>query len=221
VVTTTFEGFLRDSQYTPVPNLLFAELLAEVDDLMELKCILRVVALGHRRKGFPKTVTERELMSDSVLLKGLENAMEIRRGISKAVDRGVLLRGMFDGNIVFALNTDAHKGVLKPADRSEIGKEVEVITAEEKLNIYALYEENIGILTPIIADELKDAELNYPNDWIEDAFREAVERNKRSWRYIESILRRWAVEGREYGESGRYSQKITAAEYIRRYGLHG
>lgn len=220
-MTATFEGFLRDSQYTPVPNLLFSELLAEVDDLMELKCILRVVALGHRRKGFPKTVTERELMSDSVLLKGLENSMEIRRGISKAVDRGVLLRGMFDGNIVFALNTEAHKGVLKPSARSEIGEEVEVITAEEQLNIYALYEENIGILTPIIADELKDAEQNYPNDWIEDAFREAVERNKRSWRYIENILRRWAVEGREYGESGRYPQKITAAEYIRRYGLHG
>ncbi|QLQ07827.1 MAG: DnaD domain protein [Anaerolineae bacterium] len=64
-------------------------------------------------------------------------------------------------------------------------------------NIFVLYEQNIGLLQPIIADELRDAELRYPADWIEDAFRIAVEQNKRAWRYIRAILERWATEGRD------------------------
>ena len=54
----------------------------------------------------------------------------------------------------------------------------------ERPNIFAMYEDNIGMLSPMIADELRDAEQLYPAAWIEDAFREAVENNKRSWRYV-------------------------------------
>jgi DnaD/phage-associated family protein len=63
-------------------------------------------------------------------------------------------------------------------------------------NIFALYEQNIGPLTPLLANELLEAEDTYPASWIEDAFREAVELNKRSWRYIRRILERWAAEGK-------------------------
>jgi DNA replication protein len=66
----------------------------------------------------------------------------------------------------------------------------------ERPNIFVLYEQNIGLLSPMIADELKDAADHYPQDWIESAFREAVEQNKRKWSYIRAILRRWETEGR-------------------------
>jgi DnaD/phage-associated family protein len=66
----------------------------------------------------------------------------------------------------------------------------------ERPNIFVLYEQNIGLLSPMIADELKDAGDQYPQDWIEAAFREAVEQNKRKWSYIRAILRRWEAEGR-------------------------
>jgi DNA replication protein len=66
----------------------------------------------------------------------------------------------------------------------------------ERPNIFVLYEQNIGLLSPLIADELRDAADRYPADWIEAAFREAVEHNKRNWRYIRAILRRWETEGR-------------------------
>jgi DnaD/phage-associated family protein len=72
----------------------------------------------------------------------------------------------------------------------------------ERPNIYALYEQNIGLLTPILAEKLQDAEGRYPLDWIEDAFREAVTNNKRNWRYIERILERWAAEGKDSGQPG-------------------
>jgi len=63
-------------------------------------------------------------------------------------------------------------------------------------NIFRLYENEIGLLTPMIADSLKDAEQDYPADWIADAIRIAGAQNKRSWAYCEAILKRWKVEGR-------------------------
>ena len=93
---------------------------------------------------------------------------------------------------------------------------------EPKANIFTLYEENIGMLTPILADEMKEAEETYPWPWIQEAVKMAVGRNKRSWRYIQAILRRWATEGKDYGEPGRYSQKVASTEdmveYLRRRG---
>ena len=67
----------------------------------------------------------------------------------------------------------------------------------ERPNIFVLYEQNIGLLSPLIADELRDAADRYPADWIESAFREAVQHNKRKWSYIRAILRRWEAEGRQ------------------------
>jgi DNA replication protein len=67
----------------------------------------------------------------------------------------------------------------------------------ERPNIFVLYEQNIGLLSPLIAEELKDAAEQYPAEWIEAAFREAVQQNKRKWSYIRAILRRWETEGRQ------------------------
>ena len=67
----------------------------------------------------------------------------------------------------------------------------------ERPNIFVLYEQNIGLLSPLIADDLKDAAAQYPAEWIEEAFRLAVQYNKRNWKYIRAILRRWETEGRQ------------------------
>jgi DnaD/phage-associated family protein len=65
----------------------------------------------------------------------------------------------------------------------------------ERPNIFKLYEENIGPLTPIIAETLKDAEQTYPPEWVSEALEIAVKSNKRNWKYMEAILRRWKEEG--------------------------
>jgi DnaD/phage-associated family protein len=67
----------------------------------------------------------------------------------------------------------------------------------ERPNIFVLYEQNIGLLPPLLAEELKEAADQYPAEWIEAAFREAVQQNKRKWSYIRAILRRWETEGRQ------------------------
>ena len=87
------------------------------------------------------------------------------------------------------------------------------------INIFALYEQNIGMITPMIAEELKEAEKIYPPQWIEEAFKEAVVLNKRIWRYIKRILERWASEGKDNGEYRRDIKKDDPDKYIKgRYG---
>ncbi len=64
-------------------------------------------------------------------------------------------------------------------------------------DIYTLYEQNIGSLTPILSERLREAEKLYPAAWVEEAFEEAVNYNRRSWAYIVRILENWANDGRE------------------------
>jgi DnaD/phage-associated family protein len=67
----------------------------------------------------------------------------------------------------------------------------------QRPNIFVLYEQNIGALTPLLADQLRDMERSYPPDWIADAFDVAVAANKRALRYIAAVLRRWETEGKD------------------------
>ena len=61
--------------------------------------------------------------------------------------------------------------------------------------IATLYEQNIGILMPGIADKLKWIRDTFPDGWFQAALQEALEYNKRSLAYITTILERWKVEG--------------------------
>jgi len=62
-------------------------------------------------------------------------------------------------------------------------------------SLFQVYESEIGVLTPMIADELTQAEKDYPADWIADAIGEAVKNNKRNWKYAAAILKRWKAQG--------------------------
>lgn len=64
-------------------------------------------------------------------------------------------------------------------------------------NIYKIYESNIGVLTPMIAERLNDIEKDYSPEWFSDAVMESVKNNKRNLAYIEAILKRWVAEGRD------------------------
>jgi DnaD/phage-associated family protein len=87
---------------------------------------------------------------------------------------------------------DLLAGKWTPAEADE-----PLLLQSERPNIFVLYEQNIGPLAPLLAEELMEAEDQYPASWIEDAFQEAVELNVRNWRYIQRILERWSKEGKE------------------------
>ncbi len=76
-------------------------------------------------------------------------------------------------------------------------KKKRISLKDERPNIFKLYETHFGILTPMMADQLKCDEKEYPADWIEDAIREAVQRNVRNWKYVKAILESWKEKGRD------------------------
>ena len=79
-------------------------------------------------------------------------------------------------------------------------------------NIFQAYESNIGIITPMIANSLKDAEKEYPKEWTIEAMQLSVENNKRNWRYVEAILKRWKTDGKDEGK-GKPKTDETRPEY--------
>jgi len=66
-----------------------------------------------------------------------------------------------------------------------------------KPNIFTLYEQNIGPLTPMVAEILKADAETYPESWLREAMQEAVSRNIRNWKYVQAILKAWQEKGRD------------------------
>lgn len=67
----------------------------------------------------------------------------------------------------------------------------------DRPTVFRMYEQNIGPLTPLIAQQLIRATTAYPISWIEDAIGEAVAYNRRNWRYIARILENRAADGQQ------------------------
>lgn len=84
-----------------------------------------------------------------------------------------------------------------------------------KDNIYKLFEQEIGLLTPMIAEQLKDAESTFPDNWIKDAIKEAARANVRRWSYIEAILKNWATNGRDVKTGGKYKNNEDPDKYVK------
>lgn len=59
------------------------------------------------------------------------------------------------------------------------------------------YEANIGAITPLIRDTLLDALSDYSAAWIVEAIGIAVKSEKRFWRYVEGILKKWKRDGKD------------------------
>jgi len=227
-----FNGFPARSMFTPIPAIFFSSLVPQITDIGELKVTLFVFEKLYPKKGTPKFVTFRELLSDvSVIgaLRDMEKSPEqvLREALQKAVARGTLLTvAAENGDDVYVLNTDDNRQALENVRSGELSlaglsvKPVPVAAAAETPDIFTMYEANIGMLTPMIADDLRDAEKNYPADWIRDAFKEAVSLNKRNWRYISRVLERWSAEGKKDGTHRGYNKENTDPDkYIKgKYG---
>ncbi len=210
-----FAGFSAGKiRTTPVPNQFFSELLPAIDHLGELKVTLFVFWRLTLKEGDVRYVRYSELQADETLLAGLAAHRHEAEGalddaLERATARGTLLHIEIESaagrDDYYFVNTPKGRaavdgitrGLWRPTGQPDAPIDVHV----ERPNIFTLYEQNIGALTPLLVDELRDAEEEFPEHWIEDAIRAAVENNARSWRYVRAILERWDVEGRQdYGK---------------------
>jgi DnaD/phage-associated family protein len=214
-----FAGFPKAKDVVVLPCAFFDQLLPQADDLPELKVLLHIVALLQKQKGWPRCVSRSQLLHDELLQQSLAAIGDMRsleavldHALERSSQRGSLLRlTVRDGDQAeewYLLNTEKGRGLLRDlkapgGEASELRKRLGTSDAAaidtSRPNIFTLYEQNIGLLTRLLAEDLMEAEAAYPEVWIEEAFRIAVESNKRNWRYIKAILGRWAAEGREDG----------------------
>jgi len=163
----------------------------------------RTLRQALRRKGDPRAPEER-----------------LRAALELSVARGTLLRVRVrvDGEVVswYFFNTDRSRRAVARLLRGELAPETlldlegddgkdaldlrgvsgRMLIEVERPTIFLLYEQNIGLLTPLVAEELREAEERFPAEWIEEAFRVAIQQNKRKWSYIRAILKRWETEGK-------------------------
>lgn len=62
--------------------------------------------------------------------------------------------------------------------------------------------ESMGVLlNPIVAESIKEAVDEYPDGWVVDAIAVAAKANKRTWNYINGVLRNWHAQGYQDGKT--------------------
>lgn len=195
-----FKGFTGSETFSALPDAFFHHLLKDIEDVNELKvtayALWRFANLEAGFQGLGK--------QDFPLASLGLGAAALRRGLEKAVERGSLLRAERETEVYYFLNSPRGQAAARAYIRSRDGRPPGISTAPlERPEVFRLYEENIGPLTPLLADALKDAEATFSTVWVAEAIEIAVKNNKRSWRYCEAILKRWKDEGRAQKQNPR------------------
>jgi DNA replication protein len=219
-----FKGFPAKAQFTAVPNIFFSRLLPQIDDIAELKVTLHVFQALYQKRGYPRFTSYGELLADKSLMSSLKDEAALRKALEATTQRGTILHLAMDRDgkteNIYLLNDDKGRQALAKIKSGELvlsGLEPKepALVNEEPPDIFNLYEQNIGMLTPMMAEELRDALKLYPQNWIAEAIKEAVNHNKRKWSYIAAILERWTAEGRDDGTYQRHPEKTDPDKYIK------
>jgi DnaD/phage-associated family protein len=191
---TTFKGFTEKDDFTQIPNAFYQHLLGKIVDLPELKITIFALWRLQNMEGELHSLEQNDFSAENLGL----STEEIHSGLEKTVLRGTLLIADNKEQVRYFLNSP--RGRVEAESFADGRKDARVATTPPasllRPNIFKLYEENIGPITPLLADTLKEAEDEYDPEWIAEAFLIAVERNKRNWKYVEAILKRWKDEGR-------------------------
>ncbi|MYA01317.1 MAG: hypothetical protein F4038_10530 [Chloroflexi bacterium] len=208
----TFDGFPSGAPVTPLPQGLLRDLAPMMSDPAELIVTLYAIEALARMRRFPRRIRCEDLREQRPLIDALAGMCPPRDvdsafadGLSAAVERATLLAGrsVDDGRWVdwLALNdADGRRALeaasMPPASAQVYGRESAYSTAPE------IWQSAFGTPVPaILTEEVTAAESRYGSDWLHDAFAEAAANGVRSWRYVQAILERWEMEGRDGGDA--------------------
>jgi DnaD/phage-associated family protein len=89
-------------------------------------------------------------------------------------------------------------GALHPSSSDSVSPSGSVTSGEGVQGegaVYAAYEANIGVLTPMIADGLIEAINEYSSGWVMTAIEAAARHEKRSLAYVAGCLKGWRRDG--------------------------
>jgi DNA replication protein len=199
-----FKGFTESETFTQLPDTFFHQLLSEIDDAAELKITLYVMWRVQNMDAPFRALRESDFEGEALGL----STEEIRSGVEKAVGRGSILQAEHEAEVFYFLNSPRGRATAEAFAKGQKYETSGSMAAPfQRPNIFRLYEENIGPLTPLLADALKDAEETYSAEWVAETIDLAVRNSKRSWRYCEAILKRWKEEGRGEKQDRRDTEK--------------
>ena len=216
----SFKGFsLNKDLATSIPPEFFSVFLPRITDLFELKTVLYLFWYFENTEGEFPYFTPRQLEQDPLFLSGLgssndEQISNLQHSIQLAEKDKIIFKAT-DHNLgetpVFFLNTSKGRQGLELLQNGSLKLQLEneflVKLTKASPNIFKLYEENFGLITPIIAETLTELEESYPQEWIEEAFIEAIKNNVRKLRYVEVILKNWQEEGKHERTDRRRGKK--------------
>lgn len=225
-----FSGFPpRKVRMVRLPAQFFTDLLPMIDDLAELKVLLFCMWALYQKEGDFRYLRYSDFAREDSLMRGLAEidpqtpaVQQLDAALARACKREALLYAevSLESGLerLYFVNTPRGQEALRQLKLSggwrpgDAENPVEILP--ERPTLYRLYEENIGPLTPLIGEEIKDAEKTYPHAWIAEAIGIAVEMNKRSWRYIMAILEGWQKEGRTREANGEQDgQRYITGKY--------
>ena len=221
-----FAGFPGIAKATAIPNSFFSVVLPEMRSPGELLAFLWVARLAQEQRGDARFVTANEVRTApgaAAAFAALASGPEaIERGLQACVELGALisleLAGAGRREAIYFVNNPASRraAIRAQAGELQLRPATTAIEAppEGRPGIFRLYEEHVGTITPMVGERLLSAAERFPQQWIEEAFREAAELNARNWRYIERILERWSEEGRGHEATGRDSADGRGRRYV-------
>lgn len=231
-MTDKFDGFPPGKpRVISLPATFVTDLLPLIDDLAELKVTLFCFWAIQQREGQFRYLRRSDFIGNAGLMRGLANCAPdispeqiLDTALNRACERGGLICADVElenqSERLYFINAEPGRIAVEQIKRGEWqpgenGNSVEIMP--ERPNIYQLYEANIGPLTPMIAESLKDAEREYPAGWIEEAIRIAVESNARNWRFVQAVLERWRKEGKSHeiaeGHAERDGRRYISGKY--------
>ncbi len=217
-----------DFAATRIPNTVLGRVLASIYDADEIKLILRAIWLLEHQRGYPRYITRDDLRRDRVLSVAIADQSDFDRILKSAIERGVFVEVSINNNIYLMFNTESARratievapptDILNNDDNSWETPAVSTTTTDA----FRAYEENIGLLSPMIRQSILAALEDFTDEDISRAVRIAVENESRSWSFVAGVLRRWARDGipheRTDGKSGRGSDQGRVSEdQLRRY----
>ena len=201
--TRPFPGF--QASETPairLPEAFFTTLLPLLSGPAQIQLMLYLFWHLEQDPNRVHYVRMMDLTGDPTLVDMLGGEEQIGKTLKELVASGAVLQAelpWMDETYYFINAPQGRAAVqaIQAGTWQETGQARQAVQmAPEKLNIFKLYESNFGSLTPMIADILKEDEAEYPPEWIEDAVREALSRNIRNWKYVQTILKNWQNKGR-------------------------
>lgn len=182
------------------------EVLPRLNDADSIKVLFYIQAHLAKQEGDNRYLFARQIVQSSTLQHwmGAENSENrIQQTLNKTISSGFLISGKIrpeNSKTLVFWNDDNGKntlqrlqnGLWQPSPTDHPVKE----QAKQQKNIYQLYEENIGPLTPLLSEDLTAAQEDFSIQWIEEAIHIAVQNNARSWRYVDAVLKSWQKEGK-------------------------